>query len=504
MPRLFAKKHAYSPFIVAAILWFCVLPSNPIFAQRGAWDPFASNLSLDPVVFQREWTGDLDGMIRRGYIRMLVVNSRTTYFVDKGVPRGTAVDFARLFEDELNRKIVANHLMLKNLSVRVVFIPVRGDQILPALAAGKGDIAAANITVTPERLKLVDFALAGRTGVSEVAVTGPASPHISSVDDLSGKEVFVRKVTSYYESLVALNKRFAAEGKPLVVLKEAPEALADEDCLEMLNAGLVPIVIVDRHIADFWKQVLPKIVVHPDIAVRTGGEIAWAIRKGTPQLKANLDDFFARNRAGTKNGNLILARYLQSTKYVKDAASAAEREKFETLAKYFQTYGMQWDVDWVLMSAQGYQESKLDQNVKSRAGAIGIMQLLPATGAQMNVGDIRQAEANIDAGIKYLRLMIDSYYAREPMTDMDRVLFTFASYNAGPGRVAQLRQEAKRRGLNPNVWFGNVEYVAADKVGPETVTYVSNIYKYYIAYRLIMESRAAREQEFAKARSGGK
>jgi membrane-bound lytic murein transglycosylase MltF len=141
--------------------------------------------------------------------------------------------------------------------------------------------------------------------------------------------------------------------------------------------------------------------------------------------------------------------------------------------------------------------------MKSHAGAIGIMQLLPATGNQMGVGDIRQTEPNINAGIKYMRMMINRYYEHEPMTGMDKALFTFASYNAGPARVAQLRQEAKRRGLNPNVWFGNVEYVAAEKVGSETVTYVSNIYKYYIAYRLSMESRAERQQELAKARTGG-
>ena len=505
MPWSFLKSYASSLLIVVATVWICFVPLKELFAQQEVpWNPFSASLSLDPAVFQKEWTGDLDGMIKRGYIRMLVVISRTTYFVDNGVPRGTAVDFAHLFEDELNRKIGAHHPVLKNLGVRVVFIPVHGDEILPALAAGKGDIAAANITITPERLKVVDFTAAGLTGVSEIAVTGPESPNIASVEDLSGKQIFVRKVTSYYASLVALNKRFAAEGKPLVVIKEAPGILADEDLLEMVNAGLVPIIIVDRHIAEFWTQIFPRIVLHTDVAVRTGGEVAWAVRKGTPQLKAELDDFVVHNsRMGTKNGNVILQRYLKSVKYVKDAASETERRKFEALTKYFRTYGMKYDVDWVLMSAQGYQESQLNPDAKSRVGAIGIMQLLPAVGNQMNVGDIRQTECNINAGIKYMRLMIDRYYAREPMTDMDKALFTFASYNAGPARVAQLRQEAKRRGLDPNVWFRNVEYVAADKVGPETVTYVSNIYKYYITYRLILETRAARRQTLNDARQTG-
>ena len=236
---------------------------------------------------QKPWTGDLDAMIERRVIRVLTVNSKTSYFLDKGVQRGIVVDYFRVFEDELNKKLAAEKkLKDKNLKVRVVFIPVRRDQLLPGLAAGKGDIAAANLTITPERQKLVDFSAAGLSNVREVVVSGPVSPKVASLDDLSGKEVFVRKSSSYYESLVTLNKKFAAEKKPPVTLKEAPETLEDEDLLEMLNAGLIALVVVDKHVADFWKQIFPKLTVHDDIAVRTGGEVAWAIRKGSPQLKA--------------------------------------------------------------------------------------------------------------------------------------------------------------------------------------------------------------------------
>lgn len=497
-------RYAFLPkrFGAAGSCLFLALGSAGLAQQEPAPNPFAASFSLDPAAVEKPWTGDLDGMIARRYIRILTVNSKTFYFADKGVLRGVVVDAGRLLEDDLNRKLAKDkNRANKNLKVRVVFIPLQRDQLLPALVAGKGDIAAANLTVTPERQKIVDFSTAGLSNVREVAVTGPASPNIASVDDLSGKQVFVRRSSSYYESLVALDKRFAAEGKPAVVLKVAPETLEDEDLLEMLNAGLVQVVIVDKHIADFWKQVFPKIAVHDDVAVRTGGQVAWAIRKNSPQLKAELDDVITHNKAGTATGNEILRRYLRNVKYVKDAGSDAERKKFEALTQYFRKYGSQYDVDWVLMGAQGYQESQLNQDAKSHVGAIGVMQLMPATGSQMKVGDIREADHNIDAGIKYMRFMIDRYYAHEPMTDLNKALFTFASYNAGPGRIAQLRKEAKRRGLDPNVWFGNVEYIAAEKIGQETVTYVSNIYKYYIAYRLILENKAARQQAIAKARS---
>jgi len=444
-------------------------------------------------------------MIERRVIRVLTVNSKTLYFVDKGVQRGIVVDYFRLFEDELNKKLAAEKkLKDKNLKVRVIFIPVRRDQLLAGLAAGKGDIAAANITITPERQKLVDFSTAGATNVSEIAVTGPTSPKIAGLDDLAGKDVFVRKSSSYYESLVALNKKFAAEGKPPVNIKEAPEALEDEDILEMLNAGLVAVVIVDKHIADFWKQIFPKLTVHDNIAVRTGGEIAWAMRKDSPQLKKLTDDFAGRNKAGSAMGNQLLTRYLKNTKYVKNAAAVEERKKLLAVLQYFRTYGDKYNVDPVLMAAQGYQESQLDQNAKSQVGAIGVMQVMPATGKDMNVGDIAQTEANIHAGIKYMRWMIDHYYGNEPMTNLDKALFAFASYNAGAGRITSLRKEAAKRGLDPNIWFQNVEYVVAEKIGQETITYVSNIYKYYIGYRLILESQAATKEAVDKVKAASK
>ena len=208
-----------------------------------------------------------------------------------------------------------------------------------------------------------------------------------------------------------------------------------------------------------------------------------------------------RHKLGTLTGNQLLMRYLKNVKYVKNAASEEERKKFLALVQYFQKYGEQYDVDWLLMGAQGYQESQLNQNAKSRVGAVGVMQVMPATGKAMKVGDITKTEANIHAGIKYMRWMIDHYYGNEPMTELDKALFAFASYNAGAGRISQLRKEAAKRGFDPNIWFHNVEYVVGEKIGQETVTYVSNICKYYIAYRLVVESRLATKEALEKIKS---
>jgi membrane-bound lytic murein transglycosylase MltF len=443
-----------------------------------------------------KWKGDLDGMIQRRYIRALVVYNMTNYFVDKGAQYGVAHDALKAFETDFNQK-----RKLGKHGIHILFIPVSRDELFSRLVDGIGDIAVASLTITPERLKIVDFTDPTLKNVSEIVVTGPGAPTIKTVEDLSGQEVFVRKSSSFYESLTALNQRFRKEGKKEALLKLAPESLESEDLIEMANAGLIKILVVDQPVAQFWKQVFPNITLHPEAAVRTEGDFAWAIRKDCPQFKAALNEFIKKNGKGTMFGNMMFQRYLKSLKYVKSATAEAEMKKFNLMVQFFRKYGDKYQVDGILMAAQGYQESRLDQNVKSRVGAVGVMQVMPATGKELAVGDISQIEPNIHAGIKYMRFMINEYYKNEPMDDENKALMTFASYNCGPNRMRSLRKEAAQRGFNQNVWFGNVERIAAERVGQETVTYVRNIYKYYIAYKLALEEQHEREkikEEFKK------
>ena len=426
------------------------------------------------------WTGDLDGMRGRRLIRVLTTFSRTQYFVDAGTPRGTAYDQGKLLEAALNAKIPKG-----TLGINVQFVPVSRDELLPALLAGRGDIVMANLTVTPERRAIVDFTDPWIDGVEEIVVTSPRGPSIESVDDLSGKDVFVRPSSSYYQSLLALNERFAKEGKAPVTLTPAPEELEDEDLFEMANANLVDVLVMDNHKAWFWHRVLSGPKLHATVAVRTGGQIAWAIRKDSPQLKTVLNRFLSTNGRDSLNANIIFRKYLLNTQYVSSASAQRSRKRFTDLVALFRKYGAQYNLDWMLMAAQGYQESRLNHNARSQVGAVGVMQVLPTTGKELKVGDVTLLEPNIHAGVKYIRQIVDRYYANEAMDDINRVLFAFAAYNAGPARVAQLRREASARGLDQNVWFNNVERIASERIGRETVTYVSNIYKYYVTYLLI-------------------
>ena len=438
------------------------------------------------VVQIRPWTGDLDGMIKRRQIRVLVPYSKTHYFIDKGVQRGAVYDAFRQFEDDLNTKLKTG-----NLRVHVVFIPTSRDKLQSSLLEGRGDIVAANVTMTEKRETLVDFATPTFTNVQELVVTGPGAPKIATIDDLAGQTAHVRQGSIYHQSLDALNAGLRQKKRPEVVIKFLPGSIEDEDVLEMVNAGLVKISVVDDHLANFWKQVFTSVVV-TNVAVRTGGDVAMAMRKNSPKLKAELDGFVKARGKGTAFGNTVLRKYLQNVKYAKAATSPEEIAKFKQVIQFFRSYSDKYQVDWLLMAAQGYQESRLDQNAKSQVGAVGVMQVMPATGKDMRVGDISQLEPNIHAGVKYIRFVIDTFFKDEPMDQLNKGLFAFASYNAGPGRVRQLRAEARKTGLDPNVWFNNVEHIAAQRIGRETVQYVSNIYKYYVAYTLAYAEMQAR------------
>ena len=434
-------------------------------------------------------------MKKRRLIRILVVYSKTFYFLDKARQRGVTYEAGMELEKELNPTRTS-----RTRPIRVVFIPTRRDQLLTALTEGRGDIAAANLTITPERQQTVAFTTPIARNTDEILVTSRDGPVAKSVQDLSGTSVFVRRSSSYFTSLQALNSRFAAQRKAPVQIVLADENLEDEDILEMVNAGLITATIVDSHVAEFWRQIFTKITLQPDVVVRNDGDIAWAIRKNSPKLKAALDAFIVKHGIGKPTGNTLLRRYLQDTKWARNAAAATEIQRFGELAKYFQKYAKQYQFDWLLLIAMGYQESGLDQSVRSRVGAVGVMQMMPKTARSpsVNIRNIHQTEPNIHACTKYLRVLVDQYFNDPAIDALNRQLFAFAAYNAGPTRIQQLRKEAKAQGLDSNLWFGNVEEVAAKRIGRETVQFVSNVFKYYVAYKLSVErteERAAAKQK---------
>jgi membrane-bound lytic murein transglycosylase MltF len=468
------KNRLYGFCLLVAVL---IVVATALNARQGHAAESVLNLSEKRL-------GDFNEMAAANQIRVLVPYSKTFYFLDGADQRGLTYELLKEFEKFVNRK-----LQRKTIQVHVILIPTKRDLLFEHLVEGRGDIAAGNLTITPQRLKLSDFAAPLLTGIDEIIVTGPKSPQVKTVDDMAGKEIYVRASSSYYDSLVAQNALFKKAGRKQMKIKLADEYLEDEDLLEMMNVGLIPMIVIDSHKGQFWSQIFKKLTLHSDIKIRTGGRIAWAIRKNSPQLQSNIDEFVKSHRKGTLTGNILFQRYLQNTKWVQNSLNQKEFQRFNKALDLFKKYSARYEFDWLMVAALAYQESRIDQSMRSPAGAVGVMQILPSTAADpnVNISNIEEIENNIHAGVKYLRFIRNRYFEKEPMDSLNKMLFTFASYNAGAGKVAQLRKQAQQKGLNANVWFRNVEIIAAEKVGRETVQYVSSIYKYYIAYRLIMD-----------------
>jgi membrane-bound lytic murein transglycosylase MltF len=434
------------------------------------------------------WVGDLDGMLERRMVRILVPYNKMLYFHDKGRERGIVHDAGIELQKWLNRKYGD-----KSMPITVMFIPSSRQYLLQNLVDGLGDIAAGNLTITPSRLAIVDFTDPHPKPVNEIVVTGPSAPLLKNVSDLEEVDIYVRKSSSYYEHLVNITEKQNLDFN----LIPADEHLEDEDLLEMVNAGLLSLAVVDNHKAKFWAQVFDKISLRENLIINQGGKIAWAVRKSSPRLRSELNEF--RTIEGNKKGvaNVLLKRYLNSISYLKSATDRNELVKFDQLQELFKKYSEMYDLDTLLMMAQGYQESRLDNSVRSRAGAVGIMQLLPST-AQSDpiqiIGVESDPEQNIHAGAKYMRHLLDTYLSDPNLDSTNKLLLGLAAYNSGPGNLRKIRNQAVEMSLDPNIWFNNVEYAAAEIIGRETVQYVNNIYKYYLAYRLVEQQRAYREK----------
>jgi membrane-bound lytic murein transglycosylase MltF len=459
-------------------------------AASGPTSATATTALLLPLHFDHH-TGDLDEMVKRRNIRALVILNPIGFFYDKGRPRGAIYESLEEFQKFANKKLKTGSVRLK-----VTFLPVAPPQAEAALSEGMGDFVANAIAVTPERENRFAFSVPIQTNVTRIVVSGPGFESFSTLDELAGKEIYVNPLTIAYQELRKLNDSLQKAGKKSIEVREADKNLTDDDLVQMVNAGLIPATITTRDRAELWSKVFDNLRAHYDVPVVTEGQTALVMRKNNPQLKRLLDEFVASHGVGTSFGNTILRRYLKNTKWVKNSTSGKEMKKFRATIALFQKYAAQYDFDYLMLAAQGYQESMLNQHLRSPRGAVGIMQVIPryAAASPINIANVNVADANIHAGAKMMRNIADTYFDDPKLDPVDRTMFVFASYNAGPTRVARLRKKAAESGLNPDVWFDNVELIAAKDIGQETVTYVRNIYKYYVAYKLAVEQIRLRQK----------
>ena len=444
------------------------------------------------VRVDQPFRGDLPKLMQRGTIRVLTSYSKTNFFFVMQQPAGFEYEMLTGYEKYLNesRREGARR-------VHLIFIPTPFSRLLSDLAAGRGDIAAAGLTITAARKRKARFTTAYLSNVKEIVVLNWKVKNIRNLEDLSGHMVYVRKGSSYVQHLRELNRDFERRGLEPIRIKEGQAHLATEDILEMVNAGVIKVSVADSHIAQAWAEVLPHIVVCEGLMIHGGGKIAWAVRRNNPKLRESLNAYIRRNKSGTLVGNILFKRYYRNSKWIKNPLTRSERRKLERFMTLFKKYGKKYGFDYLALAAQAYQESGLNQKKKSPAGAVGIMQIRPQTAADKSVGirDIHRLENNIHAGVKYLAYLRKTYFNDPKISPVDRVFFSWAAYNAGPNRIAKLRGKAARMGVDPNKWFYNVENVAARFIGREPVDYVASINKYYVAYRLAEDLNLQKESE---------
>ena len=460
-------------------------------SENVAPEPLASeNEDLLPVL-RTAWKGDLDQMAERRVVRVLVPFQRPEFFYMEGRPVGILFEAFQEIERRLNKKYNTK----ADNRIVVAFLPTSVDRMRERMSNGFGDIAAGSISITERNQAVVDFTIPTLTGLKVIAVTGPGAPELTSATDLSGKEVWVMPQSRTREDLLALNEKLKSQGKAPAQMREADPVLEPGDVMEMVNAGVYPIALTQDMMAEFWAQVFDGVKVCKEVVVAEDVQLGWAIQKNSPQLKAYLDDFLKTNGIGTAFGNTLMRRYLKGTKYVRNASEASELQKFRTAEPLFRKYADQYSLDYLLLAAQGYQESRLDQNARSQVGAVGIMQVMPTTAASspVNVKNIDNLENNINAGVKLIHFLIKDYFNEPEIDTVNRMLFAAGAYNAGPSKITRCREMAKEMGYNPDKWFGNVEVAVAKVVGRETTQYVANIYKYYIMYRMATAAESRRD-----------
>jgi membrane-bound lytic murein transglycosylase MltF len=476
--RLSRQNLLYLPPVLLIVIgcigmaWFLLFPEPP------EEDPLAR------VIYDHE-RALLMASAREGeatrFLTVLIPYDRTRFFIRNGQPMGFEFELVRAFEQHLNEQRRWGDPL-----IQAIYVPTQFSQLVPLLADGIGDIAAGGLTITPEREALVGFSRPYIEDVAELLVAHVRALPLERLDDLAGRRVVVLRGSSYVGSLEALNIAFAARGlEPVEIVEAAPE-LVTEDLLEMTHAGIIDYTVADRHIAELWAGVLPGIRVDHDLAVAEGGAIGWAFRNGAPELEDEINAFLETVRRGTLIGNVIFNRDYDGHRFIENPLAQRGVEDLIRYRELFERHASAHGLDWRLVAAVAYQESRLDPDARSPRGAVGMMQLLPSTAAYVGIDDPLPVDANIEAGVRYLAYLRDRVLGGDAgLDDQVRQHFMLAAYNAGPGRLRELRAMTRDQfGLDPDRWFFNVERAAQARVGSETVRYVTDVNKYWLAYQL--------------------
>jgi membrane-bound lytic murein transglycosylase MltF len=418
---------------------------------------------------------DLASIRSSGELRVLVNQSRHSSGMVRGQSIGIEYQRLRAFEQYLNRNAQGNR------AIKLTLVPRAKDQLLAALQRGEGDLVAPGELLDLPRGSKLSASAAIRRDVPVIIVARQGNRRYQRLEDLSGRSLALPAGSVAGNAIRALNQRLIDSKRSPVVIEWVDASLAVEDVLEMVNAGIFSVTAVEQPIAERWAKVMPKLRLDRHLPLSSDGDMRWVLRRDAPMLGASIDRFLKSYR-DPADLDAVFQRVYRRLYKVHYPLGRTERQRLEKVRPVLQRYAAQHQFDWLTLAAVAFKESTLNPAARGAGGATGLMQVTPAAARSVGVSNIGVLENNVQASAKYLAMIRRNYFNSPQLNERERMAFILAGYNMGPQRVQGLRAEARRRGLNPNQWFFQVERVAMEQMGMGVVSYVNSVNKYYLAF----------------------
>lgn len=446
--------------------------------------PAAARVAGPPEVLQPTTARDLASIRSGGELRVLVNQSRNSSGEVKGQSIGVEYHRLRAFEQYLNRSTGDGR------GIKLKIIPKAKDQLLGALQRGEGDLVAPGelLTVRGSNVRASTSILAK---VPLIVVSRQGDRRYQNLQQMAGRSIAVPAGSVVGEALRQINRDLVASKRPPIIVEWVDPSLAVEDVLEMVQAGIFALTAVEQPIAERWAKVMPRLRLEPQLVLAKDGDLRWFVRRDAPALGAAVDRFLKSYRSPADQ-DAAFQRVYRRLYRVHYPLGRAERNRLDRLRPVLQRHARQEHFDWLTLAALAFKESTLNPAARGAGGATGLMQITPAAARSVGVENIGVLDNNVQASARYLAMIRRNYFNSAQLNERERMAFVLAGYNLGPQRVQSMRAEARRRGLNPNQWFFQVERIAMEQVGMGVVSYVSSVNKYYLAYareRYSLESR---------------
>ena len=447
-------------------LLICFLALLPLTASARMAESLRVDKSPQP-------SHDLAEIRSAGVLRVLINQSRNTSGQVKGQAIGSELQRLRAFEQFLNRD------SRRKLSLKL--IPKAKEQLLPALLRGEGDLVVPGELLEPTSAQPVSASRALERNVPIVLVSAKGSRRYLRVQQLAGHRLTLAQGSAAAQAVAGVNQQLAERHLAPRSVDWADPSLAAEDVLEMVQAGIYPLTAVELPLAERWAKVLPKLRIDRHLQLDNQRDTHWYMSRQAPMLAATLEQFLP-GYSRSADQDVAFVRVNRRAYRVHNPLGRSDRQKLEKLRPTLQLYGSQNNFDWLSLAALAYKESSFNPPARSGSGPNGLMQITPAAARSVGVSNSQTLAGNVQAAAKYMAMIRKRFFSSPQIAESERLAFVLAAYNMGPERVQGMRTEAKRRGLNPNQWFFQVERVALEQAGMGVVNYVGSVNKYQLAF----------------------